>query len=295
MQRRISWKRNYLATDIVTVVNLHFHSHPSVACFEGRKRATLLLPFEGMHSAAKYIYEDIAPRLVDAFSKYPDYSLVICGYSLGAGIAAVLAVLFKPVYPHLKCYGIAMPGSVLSENLALATQDFIFSYVTNVDMIPRASVLSLAHLRDRIIAALNTCNRNKTRVLTMTLAQTLSKRRQTFHSMNSRTQPLLDGNALTTSITPELVDSTTSHIVIGAHGHDRKHLVIPGTIVHLYSTGRVGLFSRRISYRACLSTYNQFSQLIVHPRMWLDHFPATYSTALTHVIENYDQVLQEIK
>jgi len=41
-------------------------------------------------------------------------------------------------------------------------------------------------------------------------------------------------------------------------------------------------------------TYNQFSRLIVHPRMWLDHFPASYSTALTDVIENYDKYLQEI-
>jgi hypothetical protein len=44
-----------------------------------------------------------------------------------------------------------------------------------------------------------------------------------------------------------------------------------------------------------MSTYNQFAQLIVHPRMWLDHFPASYSTALTDAIENYDQILQDIK
>jgi hypothetical protein len=29
--------------------------------------------------------------------------------------------------------------------------------------------------------------------------------------------------------------------------------------------------------------------------MWLDHFPASYSTALTDVIENYDQILQEVQ
>ncbi|CAF4318655.1 unnamed protein product, partial [Adineta steineri] len=93
----------------------------------------------GMHSAAKYIHNDISTRLVDIFVKYPDYTLVICGYSLGAGVAAILSILFKSTYPHVKCYGIAMPGSVLSENLALPTRDFIYSYVVDVDMIARAS------------------------------------------------------------------------------------------------------------------------------------------------------------
>jgi sn1-specific diacylglycerol lipase len=247
-----------------------------------------------MHLAAIYIRDDISARLIDIFIKYPDYTLVICGYSLGAGIASILAILLKPTYPHLKCYGIAMPGSVLSENLVQATRDFIFSYVVDVDMIGRASIRSLEHLRDRIIEALDKCNRNKLRILTMTLARTLTKRRITFHSRSSRTQTLMD-DSLLPQATQIDVDPSISQIVVTNRSNEREHLVMPGTIIHLYSTSRVGLFSRKISYRACLSTYNQFAQLIVHPRMWLDHFPASYSTALEDVIERYDQILQEIK
>ena len=236
-----------------------------------------------MHSAAKYIYDDISARLIDIFLKYPDYTLVICGYSLGAGIAVILAILLKPIYPHVKCYGIAMPGSVLSENLALATRDFIYSYIVDVDMIGRASIRSLEHLRDRIIEALDKCNRNKVRILTMTLVQTLSKRRQAFHSTNSRTQTLLN-DSLLPSTTQIDIDPSISQIVLTDRSHDREPLVMPGTIVHLYSVDRIGLFSRKISYRAYMATYNQFFQLIVHPRMWLDHFPASYSTALANAI-----------
>ena len=166
-----------------------------------------------MHSAAKYIYDDISARLIDIFLKYPDYTLVICGYSLGAGIAVILAILLKPIYPHVKCYGIAMPGSVLSENLALATRDFIYSYIVDVDMIGRASIRSLEHLRDRIIEALDKCNRNKIRILTMTLVQTLSKRRQAFHSTNSRTQTLLN-DSLLPSTTQIDIDPSISQIVL---------------------------------------------------------------------------------
>ncbi|CAM4877408.1 unnamed protein product [Rotaria socialis] len=243
----------------------------------------------GMHSTAKYILDDISIRLVDIFTKYPDYTLVLCGYSLGAGIASILAILLKSKYPHLKCYGIAMPGAVLSEDLAVATRDFIYSYVVDVDMITRASIRSLEHLRDRIIDALHTCNRSKMRLLTMTLVQALTKRRQAFHSMNHQSQTLID-DSLTNSMTTTGGNFSISPTVVTSHSGERAHLVIPGTIVHLYSTERVGLFSRKISYRAGISTYNQFCQFIVHPRMWLDHFPASYSTALTDVIENYDQI-----
>ena len=243
-----------------------------------------------MHMAANYIYEDIANRLVEIFKKHPDHSLVICGYSLGAGIAAILAILFKPSYPEVKCYGTAMPGSVLSENLAAATRDFIFSYVVNVDMIARASIRSLSHLRERIIDALNQCQLNKARVLTMTLMHTLAKRRQAFRSMNNRTAALLD-DPLTPSLTSPNV---TSQLVITSHSSEREHLVLPGTIIHLYATSRSRLFSRQMSYRAYMSTYDQFSQLIVHPRMWFDHFPASYSNALGYVIENYDEILREV-
>ena len=263
----------------------------------GENISNLRFPlFLGMHTAANYIRDDISTRLIDIFLKYPDYKLVICGYSLGAGIAAILSILFKSTYPHLICYGIAMPGSVLSENLALATRDFIYSYVVDVDMIGRASIRSLEHLRDRILGALEKCNRNKMSVLTMTLVQTLSKRRQAFHSMSGRTQTISDDSLLSPTTTTVTInpDPAVSQLVLSHRSGNRQHLVMPGTIIHLYSTNRVGLFSRKISYRACMSSYDQFSQLIVHPRMWLDHFPASYSTALTDVIDNYDQNLPEI-
>ena len=246
-----------------------------------------------MYAAARFIYDDIAPRLITIFNTYPDYSLVFCGYSLGAGISAILSILFKPIYPTVKCYGIAMPGSVLSENLAILTRDFIFSYVVNVDMIGRASIRSLSHLRDRIIDALTKCNRNKVQILTMTLFHTLSKRRPAFQSMNSRTQTLLE-DQMTPSLSETHVNQTTTQLFPGIQPGDREYLVLPGTIIHLYSTSRIGLCSRRVSFRAYMSTYDQFYRLIVHPRMWFDHFPASYSKALSYVIANYDDLLQNV-
>ena len=38
--------------------------------------------------------------------------LVIVGHSLGGGIASVLALLLKPLYPGLKCFAYSPPGCV---------------------------------------------------------------------------------------------------------------------------------------------------------------------------------------
>ena len=43
---------------------------------------------------------------------YSSYQLVIVGHSLGAGIAAVLALTMRAMYPTLKCVIYGVPGSV---------------------------------------------------------------------------------------------------------------------------------------------------------------------------------------
>jgi len=42
-----------------------------------------------------------------------DYGLVIVGHSLGAGTAAILAILLHEDYPSLHCFAYAPPGGLL--------------------------------------------------------------------------------------------------------------------------------------------------------------------------------------
>lgn len=42
-----------------------------------------------------------------------EYKLVITGHSLGAGAAAVLAVLLRNSFPTLQCYAFSPPGGLL--------------------------------------------------------------------------------------------------------------------------------------------------------------------------------------
>jgi len=42
-----------------------------------------------------------------------DYNVVVVGHSLGAGTAAILAILLHQQYPNLHCYSYSPPGGLL--------------------------------------------------------------------------------------------------------------------------------------------------------------------------------------
>lgn len=42
-----------------------------------------------------------------------NFGLVLLGHSLGAGTAAILAILLKPQYPSLVCFSYSPPGGLL--------------------------------------------------------------------------------------------------------------------------------------------------------------------------------------
>ena len=75
-----------------------------------------------MYATAKLILEKIRTHNLlseKLFEKYPGYSLVLTGHSLGAGVVSVLSVILKAKYPHLKCYAFSPPGCIFRYILPL--------------------------------------------------------------------------------------------------------------------------------------------------------------------------------
>ena len=121
--------------------------------FDGRD----LYAHEGMLKAAKWIYDDIMTvgalheLLLDENSKFSSFRLRITGHSLGAGCAAILALMLRPTHPNLRAHCFCPPGCTLSENAAIQCEEFLTSYVNNDDIIPRLSVTSLENLRFDVV------------------------------------------------------------------------------------------------------------------------------------------------
>ncbi|XP_011164880.1 diacylglycerol lipase-alpha isoform X4 [Solenopsis invicta] len=116
---------------------------------------------KGMVQAAEYIRkklqeEDIIAR---ARAKNPSrgthqFGLTLVGHSLGAGTAAILAILLKQDYPDLICFSFGPPGGLLSMPAQQYTQEFITSVVVGKDVVPRIGLRQMESLRADLINAI---------------------------------------------------------------------------------------------------------------------------------------------
>lgn len=87
------------------------------------------------------------------------------GHSLGAGTAAILAMLLRPSYPDLFCYAFSPPGATLSLPAARYVRDFVISVVIGKDMIPRLSLYTMEDLRNKIMAVIKYSTTPKWKIL----------------------------------------------------------------------------------------------------------------------------------
>lgn len=87
------------------------------------------------------------------------------GHSLGAGAAALLAIMLRSSYPQVRAYAFSPPRGLLSKSLYEYSKDFIVSLVLGKDVIPRLSVTNLEDLKKRILRVIAHCNKPKYKIL----------------------------------------------------------------------------------------------------------------------------------
>merc|ERR1719422_1219407 len=107
----------------------------------------------GMLRAAMNLQGMLAELVVQGLARLgtdPERRVVICGHSLGAGVAALVAALWRNTDRFhsslFECFAFACP-QVLDSDLALAQSNHTTSFVVGNDLVPRLSLATVKDLR----------------------------------------------------------------------------------------------------------------------------------------------------
>ncbi|XP_052610335.1 diacylglycerol lipase-beta isoform X3 [Peromyscus californicus insignis] len=246
---------------------------------------------KGIAQAARYIYRRLINDgiLSQAFNVAPEYRLVLVGHSLGAGAAALLAIMLRGAYPQVRAYAFSPPRGLLSKSLYEYSKDFIVSLILGMDVIPRLSVTNMEDLKRRILRVIANCNKPKYKILLHGCWYGLfggspdnSPTELDEGNQRALTQPLLGEQSLLTRGSPGYsssdspLDSPTKY----------PHLYPPGRIIHLEEEGGSGRFGccSAAHYRARWAHEAEFGKILIGPKMLTDHLPNILNQALDRVV-----------
>ncbi|KAM7141518.1 diacylglycerol lipase-beta isoform 3-T3 [Molossus nigricans] len=248
---------------------------------------------KGISQAARYLYRRLISDgiLSQAFSIAPEYRLVIVGHSLGAGAAALLAIMLRNTYPLVRCYAFSPPRGLLSKSLYEYSKKFTVSLVLGKDVIPRLSVTNMEDLKKRILRVIAHCNKPKYKILLRGCWYGLFggnpddlPTELDGGNHQDLAQPLLGEQSLLTHRSPEYSFSSDSPLESPTK---YPPLYPPGRIIHLEEEGP----SRRCScytaqYTAKWSHESKFSKILIGPKMLTDHMPDILMKALDRVVSD---------
>ncbi|XP_051695034.2 diacylglycerol lipase-beta isoform X7 [Oryctolagus cuniculus] len=250
------------------------------------------LVHKGISQAARYVYRRLIGDgiLSQAFSIAPEYRLVVVGHSLGAGAAALLAIMLRNSYPQVRCYAFSPPRGLLSKSLCEYSKSFTVSLVLGKDVIPRLSVTNLEDLKRRILRVIAHCSQPKYKILLHGCWYELFggspenlPAELDGGDQGRLTQPLLGEQSLLTHWSPAYSCSSDSPL---DSSPKYPPLYPPGRIIHLEEEGSAGRFGccSATQYGVRWAHEAEFSRILIGPKMLTDHMPDVLMRALDSVV-----------
>ncbi|XP_075383650.1 diacylglycerol lipase-beta isoform X2 [Tenrec ecaudatus] len=242
---------------------------------------------KGISQAARYVYRRLMDDgiLSQAFSVAPEYRLVLVGHSLGAGAAALLALMLRRAYPQVHCYAFSPPRGLLSKSLYEYSKSFTVSLVLGKDVIPRLSVTNMEDLKRSVLRVIAHCNKPKYKILLHGCWYELfggnpdnSPTELDGGHQANLTQPLLGEQSLLTQGSPAYSDDSPTKY---------PPLYPPGRIIHLQEEGpssRWLCYCPSAQYSARWSHEAEFSRILIGPKMLTDHMPDILMRALDRLV-----------
>ena len=107
----------------------------------------------GIFYMTNCLYNKLLPLILEHLDKFPEYTFVLSGHSLGAGVASLFALRFykeNSSYQHrVRAFCYACPAT-MDSYLSLSCKNYISSYVMGDDVVSRISYGSLCQLKETV-------------------------------------------------------------------------------------------------------------------------------------------------
>ncbi|XP_075218002.1 inactivation no afterpotential E [Lycorma delicatula] len=275
--------------DVITDLNAESETLPLTPTRED------WLGHKGMVHAAVYIRDKLSSESILSHALSTSvkrggegFSLVLVGHSLGAGTAAILAILLRQTHPDLQCFAYSPPGGLLSMPAVQYTKSFITSVVLGKDVVPRIGLHQMESLRADLINAIRRSKDPKWKTISCSvLCCGCASMPTSAVELKADLTTMQEYQREKDTARAMAVHPSDSSIALTLH----QPLYPPGTIIHVVrhhptKTEQV-LKKRDPVYQALWANNTDFDEVLISPVMIQDHMPDKVLDALNKVIECY--------